>query len=118
MEQRGGVSHPLPLSLLSWSQLLALPSRGILLSHPRVAVEPLTHGGQAGKGSRMQASSPKATDCPPVFSLPPPGTHSLIKNPAERADLKMLMVSNTHRFWTSRGPWQALLALSEHLSWL
>ncbi|KAJ8792933.1 hypothetical protein J1605_003901 [Eschrichtius robustus] len=71
--------------------ILALPSRGILLSHPRMVVEPLTHGGQAGKGSRMQASSPKATDCPPVFSLPPPGTHSLIKNPAERADLKMLM---------------------------
>ena len=29
------------------------------------------------------------------FSLLPPGTHSLIKNPAERADLKMLMVSDT-----------------------
>lgn len=113
-----GVSHPLSLSLSPCSQTLGFPP-GCPAITPRGAVGPLTHGDQAAKVSRTRASDwpglpgprspPPATDsclsCLPhrLTSLPPPGTRSLIKNPAERADLKMLMVSDTLRFWSLGG---------------
>ena len=66
-----------------------------------LAQEVLPQGGHPWDQVGLRLSkAPSDSQSPPFLPLslsshPPPGTRSLIKNPAERADLKMLMVSDT-----------------------
>lgn len=113
-EQRPGGPHSLSPALLSWFQTLALSSPGVLPLLPRdsradsvpccvqASDRPGTGTGLTYHGSKCKFPWPLA-NCP-ALSLPSSVfLSSLIKNPAERADLKMLMVSDPGGTGSPRG---------------